>query len=59
MIDKTLKPYSDNWPLLLEASRVDDEHLYAAALAVLRYAKPSNFPGKTTAFQTSRKKVLL
>ena len=39
MIDKTLKPYSDNWPLLLEASRVDDEHLYAAALAVLRYAK--------------------
>jgi|5_EtaG_2_1085323.scaffolds.fasta_scaffold257704_2 hypothetical protein len=39
--DKKIKlaPYVDNWPLIVEASRLEDEHNFHEALAVMRYAK--------------------
>ena len=42
--DKKIKlaPYVDNWPLIVEASRLEDEHNFHEALAVMRYAKRNN-----------------
>ena len=35
----TLTPYANNWSYFIEAAKYEDEHLYNAALTIIRYAR--------------------